>query len=77
MADKSHFQVLEYLSKKGYSKSEATLRMESSMDGGHISTKVDEPIGAKYLKTFGARSSAVKVEVRTDIGISRRNSALY
>ena len=52
MADDLTPQVLEYLSKKGYSKSEATLRMESSMDGGHLHTKADEPIGVKYITAF-------------------------
>lgn len=53
-------QVLEYLSKKGYNRTEATLRMESAnqdVDGRPISTRVEESGGAKYGKAFGTGSS--------------------
>lgn len=46
-------QVLEYLNKKGYSKSEAMLRIESSTEAGSLQTKADEPIGTKYMRAFG------------------------
>ena len=49
----STLQVLEYLNKKGYSKSEAMLRMESSTEGGPLQTAADEPIGIKYMRVFG------------------------
>lgn len=50
-------QVLEYLSKKGYNRTEATLRMESAnqdVDGRPIHTRVEESGGVKYGKAFGA-----------------------
>lgn len=46
-------QVLEYLNKKGYSRSEAMLRMESNTEGGSLQAKADEPIGIKYMRAFG------------------------
>ena len=49
-------QVIEYLSKKGYSKTESMLRQESAnqdVDGRPISTKTEETGGAKYGKAFG------------------------
>ncbi|KAL9014573.1 MAG: hypothetical protein Q9173_000778 [Seirophora scorigena] len=48
-------QVLEYLSKKGYNRTEATLRMESAnqdVDGRPIHTRVEESGGVKYGKAF-------------------------
>ena len=49
-------QVIEYLSKKGYSKTESMLRQESAnqdVDGRPINTKAEETGGAKYGKAFG------------------------
>ena len=46
-------KVLEYLNKKGYSKSESMLRMESNTEGGPLQTAADEPIGIKYMRVFG------------------------
>ena len=49
-------QVIEYLSKKGYSKTEYMLRQESAnqdVEGRPISTKAEESGGAKYGKSFG------------------------
>lgn len=49
-------KVLEYLSKKGYNRTEATLRMESAHqdgDGRPIFTRVEESGGLKYGKAFG------------------------
>lgn len=51
-------QVLEYLSKKGYNRTEAMLRMESAnqdVDGRPIQTRVEESGGIKYGKAFGAK----------------------
>ncbi|KAI4206183.1 MAG: hypothetical protein LQ346_001244 [Caloplaca aetnensis] len=48
-------KVLEYLSKKGYNRTEATLRMESAHqdgDGRPIVSRVEESGGAKYGKAF-------------------------
>lgn len=49
-------QVIEYLSKKGYSKTESMLRQESAnqdVEGRPITTKAEETGGAKYGKAFG------------------------
>ena len=49
-------QVIEYLSKKGYSKTESMLRQESAnqdVEGRPINTKSEETGGAKYGKAFG------------------------
>ena len=49
-------KVIEYLSKKGYSKTEAMLRMESAnqeVEGRQMTTKPEEATGAKYLRAFG------------------------
>ena len=49
-------QVIEYLSKKGYSKTESMLRQESAnqdVEGRPINTKAEETGGAKYGKAFG------------------------
>ncbi|CAK4034226.1 Transcription initiation factor TFIID subunit 5 [Lecanosticta acicola] len=49
--------VLEYLSKKGYSRTEAMLRKESAhtdQNGNPIATTIDELGGKKYLKAFEA-----------------------
>ncbi|KAL8759079.1 MAG: hypothetical protein Q9199_001033 [Rusavskia elegans] len=48
-------KVLEYLSKKGYNRTEAMLRMESAnqdVDGRPIQTRVEESGGVKYGKAF-------------------------
>ena len=49
-------QVIEYLNKKGYSKTEAMLRMESAnqdVDGRSIASRAGDPTGAKYGRAFG------------------------
>ena len=49
-------QVIEYLSKKGYSKTESMLRLESAnqdVEGRPISTRAEETGGVKYSKAFG------------------------
>ena len=49
-------QVIEYLSKKGYSRTESMLRQESAnqdVEGRPINTKTEEIGGAKYGKAFG------------------------
>ena len=49
-------QVIEYLSKKGYTKTEATLRAESANqdpDGRPNSLKTEEFGGGKYRVGFG------------------------
>lgn len=53
-------QVLEYLSKKGYNRTEAMLRMESAnqdVDGRPIPTRVEDSGGVKYGKAFGTYTS--------------------
>lgn len=48
-------QVLEYLSKKGYTKTEAMLRRESAnhdQDGRPIITRAEDTGGEKYLRAF-------------------------
>ncbi len=49
-------QVIEYLSKKGYSKTESMLRQESAnqdVEGRPINTKAEETGANKYGKAFG------------------------
>ena len=49
-------KVIEYLSKKGYSKTEAMLRAESSnqeVESRLSSTRTEEVAGVKYLRAFG------------------------
>ena len=49
-------QVIEYLSKKGYSKTESMLRLESAnqdIEGKPLSTRVEETAGARYNTAFG------------------------
>ena len=51
-------KVIEYLSKKGYTKTEATLRAESAAqeaDGRPLSTNSEDLGGAKYRQGFGER----------------------
>ena len=48
-------QVIEYLNKKGYSKTEAMLRMESAnqdADGRSVASRAGDPAGAKYGRAF-------------------------
>jgi len=48
-------KVLEYLNKKGYSKSEAALRSESAVqeaEGRPIQPGMEDPSGAKYGTAF-------------------------
>ncbi|CAD6587857.1 MAG: Transcription initiation factor TFIID subunit 5 [Alectoria sarmentosa] len=56
-------QVIEYLSKKGYSKTESMLRQESAnqdVEGRPINTKAEETGGAKYGKAFGLMRSWIE-----------------
>ena len=51
-------QVIEYLNKKGYSKTEATLRAESAnqdADGRPIPARTDDISGSKYRQGFGTK----------------------
>lgn len=53
-------QVLEYLSKKGYNRTEAMLRLESAnqdVDGKPISARVEDSGGLKYGKALGKTST--------------------
>lgn len=55
-------QVIEYLSKKGYSRTESMLRIESAnqdAEGRPITTKVEESGGVKYLRAFGLSSLVI------------------
>ena len=55
MEANSILQVIEYLNKKGYSKTEAMLRMESAnqdADGRSIASRAGDPNGAKYGRAF-------------------------
>lgn len=52
-------KVIDYLSKKGYSKTESMLRIESAnqdYDGRPINAKGEETGGVKYLRAFGVYS---------------------
>ncbi len=49
-------KVIEYLSKKGYSRTEAMLRMESAnqdAEGRQLHSRAEESSGAKYGRAFG------------------------
>lgn len=47
-------QVLEYLNKKGYSKTEATLRREvADRDGGPVARKVQDKGWERYVESYG------------------------
>ena len=51
-------KVIEYLSKKGYSRTESMLRVESAnqdAEGKPISTKVEDGSGARYTQALGER----------------------
>lgn len=53
-------QVIEYLSKKGYTRTEAMLRAESGnqdADARLIKSKAEEDVGVNYGKAFGEKSS--------------------
>lgn len=48
-------QVLEYLNKKGYAKTEAMLRRESAHqdpEGRPVFTKIEEEGGRKYFRSY-------------------------
>jgi hypothetical protein len=52
-------KVLEYLNKKGYSKTEATLRRESAahgIDGKPLITRAEDAGGQKYFTAFSMAS---------------------
>lgn len=60
-------QVIEYLSKKGYSRTEAMLRAESAnqdVDGRPLSTRTEEAGGVKYGKAFGKLSCDSSSQLR-------------
>ena len=53
-------QVIEYLSKKGYSRTEAMLRAEAATqdhEGRPIASRAEDAGGAKYARGFGMASS--------------------
>lgn len=55
-------QVIEYLSKKGYNRTEAMLRNESAnqdVEGKPIHTRIEDAGGAKYGKALGEGLHAV------------------
>ena len=50
------YKVIEYLSKKGYNRTEAMLRVESASqdaEGRPIYSRVEESGGLKYGRAFG------------------------
>lgn len=50
------YKVIEYLSKKGYNRTEAMLRVESASqdaEGRLFQSRVEESGGLKYGKAFG------------------------
>ena len=72
-----NLKVIEYLSKKGYSKTESMLRQESAnqdVDGRPITTKAEQTGSTKYGRAFGKHQlsfivfgrSAKLLSVRTD-----------
>ena len=53
-------KVIDYLSKKGYNRTEAMLRLESAnqdVDGKPIHTRVEDTGGLKYGKALGKFTS--------------------
>ena len=55
-ANSDYSQVIEYLSKKGYSRTEAMLRTESAYqdaEGRTIHTRLEDMGGRKYGSAFG------------------------
>jgi len=49
-------QVIEYLSKKGYTRTESMLRIESAnqdADGRPINTRSEDAGGPQYIRAFG------------------------
>ncbi len=53
-------KVIEYLSKKGYSRTESMLRIESAnqdYDGRPMNARGEETGGVKFLRAFGECSS--------------------
>ena len=56
-------KVIEYLSKKGYTRTESMLRIESAnqdADGRPINTKTEEAGGPQYIRAFGKRVQNTK-----------------
>lgn len=56
-------KVIEYLSKKGYGRTEAMLRIESANqdhEGKPINSKAAETGGGKYLRAFGECSYQIR-----------------
>lgn len=56
MTNSSRAKVLEYLSKKGYNRTEAMLRVESAtqdIEGRPLIPRAEDAGGAKYGKGFG------------------------
>ena len=66
MANTDFFpKVIEYLSKKGYSRTEAMLRLESAnqdAEGKPIPTKTEEPGGVKYTQALGEALPKYKID---------------
>jgi transcription initiation factor TFIID subunit 5 len=63
LADDQKWQVLEYLSKKGYSRTEAMLRKESTdvdPQGQPIHTRIEESGGKMYARAFSLLDQWVK-----------------
>lgn len=57
-------KVIEYLSKKGYSRTEAMLRMESAnQEASGTPARAEESGGAKYARAFGTYH-AVAVQMK-------------
>ena len=67
-------QVLEYLNKKGYSKTEATLRREVADrdNNGPIARKVQDKGWEKYVESYGLFTCALELFVITEIRSTAR-----
>ena len=71
-------QVIEYLSKKGYTKTEATLRAESAnqdVEGRPINSRTEDFGGVKYRQGFGEAchiNKGIKLSLIAGIDLLRR-----
>ena len=75
MEANSILQVIEYLNKKGYSKTEAMLRMESAnqdADGRSIASRAGDPNGAKYGRAFSESHYDPSYDEVTELSASMR-----
>ena len=64
MDPNTRYQVIEYLSKKGYSKTEAMLRTESASqdaEGRPIHSRLEDSGGARYGRAFGKGTALIKI----------------